>query len=131
MGDESEQPKLTQRSNTWFFSKSFLSVFSILEEARTNMPYNEACSPVIQQPPLDSGAFPQQFSARLGPPQQQQYNVHEQASQSPYVLKNADQFKLAQYSHTQKPASSKMFSFQGPLIDKSYGQSLSQAGSER
>ena len=32
--DEAETPKLKQRSNAWFFSKTFTSGFNILEEGK-------------------------------------------------------------------------------------------------
>lgn len=45
MGDENEQVKLAQRSNPWFFSKVFQTIFNVLEEAKMNMPVSEAFSP--------------------------------------------------------------------------------------
>ena len=48
MGDETDQPKLQQRSNPWFFSKNFSGVFDVLEEAKTNRSINQAFSPAIK-----------------------------------------------------------------------------------
>ena len=47
MGDENEQVKLASRSNPWFFSKAFQTIFNVIEEAKLNQPITEAFSPAI------------------------------------------------------------------------------------
>lgn len=63
MGDEHEQVKLAQRSNPWFFSKTFQTIFSVLEEAKINTPVYDSFSPgIITRPHVSKQKYSSQHT---------------------------------------------------------------------